>query len=181
MISSRKKPPLLPSETLRRVLRVAALDGRILLFVAGFFAILSASNAEVVAAIVGCAAAGAGALELHGIGQIRSGDSRGADWLVRSQLILLAVILFYVAWRITTFDFEPYRSRLLPLMQTPLFQNALEEMHITVDQYLSLLARLFQWGYVVVGVVSIFFQGGLAVYYHNRRRAIERALEIDSA
>jgi len=72
--------------------------------------------------IVGCAAAGAGALELHGIGQISLRRFARRRLVGPDQLILLAVILFYVGLAHHHVDFEPYRSRLLPLMQTPLFK-----------------------------------------------------------
>ena len=61
-----QQPPLLPSETLMRVLRLAKLDGMGVLLLGGLFALMAASGGEKPFAIIGLLAAGAGAIELHG-------------------------------------------------------------------------------------------------------------------
>src|ERR1043166_3105546 len=163
MTLSKKTPPLLPTEVLKRVSRVAAIDGRFLLFLAGTFAILSAAEGDMVGAIIGCVAAGSGALELHGVSQLRGGEPRGLDWLVRSQLLLLATILIYCAIRIASFDFEKFKNLVTPVLEKLPIEDALEQLHLTLNEYLRIVARVYQWGYVVVGAVSVFYQGGLAL------------------
>ncbi|HEY9155275.1 MAG TPA: hypothetical protein VIM69_09100, partial [Opitutaceae bacterium] len=59
-------PPPLPSEILSRVIRIAGLDGRIVLWSSGIFALLSAAAHSALGAIIGLAAAGTGAIEVHG-------------------------------------------------------------------------------------------------------------------
>jgi len=54
-----KAPPLLPEETLLRVLRVARLDGLSVLVIAGVFALISALAGDGVGAVVGLLVAGA--------------------------------------------------------------------------------------------------------------------------
>jgi hypothetical protein len=111
------------------------------------------------------------------MGQIRAGNSRGMDWLVRSQLVLLASILIFLGWSIATFDLELLKVQLRPAMSSPLVQQALEQMQMTEDQYLTMFGRMLQAGKVIAAIASIFYQGGMAVYYHRRRQAVDRALE----
>ena len=56
------KPPLLPSETFRRVLRVARFDGLSVLGVSGAFALISAASQDVSGAMIGLLVAAAGAI-----------------------------------------------------------------------------------------------------------------------
>ena len=107
-----RKPPLLPAETLRRVVRTAKFDGTGILVISGAFALASASVHDVTGAEVGLLVAAAGAMELHGAGLIRNGERRGTDWLVASQLFLLAIILGYVGWRLQRMDIAPMRALL---------------------------------------------------------------------
>ena len=70
-----KTPPLLPEETLARVLHIARLDGWSVLGVAGLFALLAASIGDLRGAVVGVIIAGAGAGGLHGVALLRHGSS----------------------------------------------------------------------------------------------------------
>ena len=56
-----QQPPLLPAETLVRVLRLAKFDGLSVLLIAGVFALLAATAGDFSGALVGLLAAGAGA------------------------------------------------------------------------------------------------------------------------
>ena len=166
-----KTPPPLPSEVLVRVLTVAARDGRVLLFLAGGCALLSAAAHEGFGALIGCIVAGLGALELHGVMLLRRGETRGIDWLIRSQLLLLATILVYAAVKVNSFDEAFWNARI-----TPDVLGQLEQMNATRDQFLTMLRFLYVGMYTLVGIVSIFYQGGMVFYYHRSRPAIAQAL-----
>jgi hypothetical protein len=90
------KPPLLPFETLERVLRVARFDGRTVLGVAGLCALLSAVYGSTQSALICLVISGAGAVELHGVSLLQRGE-RGMAWLIWSQVILLVTIIGYAA------------------------------------------------------------------------------------
>src|SRR5678816_1370684 len=90
---SMQQPPLLPEETLARVLRLARFDGMGALVLGGMFALFAAAARDFPFAAIGLLAAGAGAVELHGAALLRQGDRRGMQWLVASQPYLLLVIL----------------------------------------------------------------------------------------
>jgi hypothetical protein len=163
------KPPPLPSEIFERVLRLASFDGRIVMIVAGTLAILHAASYQATGAIVGCLVAGAGALELHGAGLLRAGEVRGVDWLVRSQLLLLATMLIFAATQLIS----PNLSQLEKVEFTPEMLQALDEMKLTKEQFARLTNTLV---YVTVGVVTLIYQGAMIFYYQRRRRAISAAL-----
>ena len=92
-----KIPPLLPVETVRRLLRVAHADGMSVLVVAGISALMAASSADRIDALLLVLVCGAGALELHGANLIGAGVRTGMRWLIGSQLFLLVIMLGYVA------------------------------------------------------------------------------------
>jgi hypothetical protein len=111
-------------------------------------------------------------MELHGCTLLRLRDLRGIVWLVRSQLCLLSVILLYVAWSFISFNLDQAKQHL-----TPDLAAALKEAGLSVDEVLNLLQTAFRLTYATVGIVAVFYQGGLARYYHRRREMIERALQ----
>jgi hypothetical protein len=165
-----RAPPLLPEETLYRVLRLARFNGLSVLVIAGFFSLVSAASHDVPGAIVGVLVAGAGALELHGVSLLRNGYARGTTWLVWSQLYLLAVVLIYVGMRLSHVDIEPLRQAITEEMRESISVAGLSE-----EQFLRMI---YTTSSVVFAVVTFFYQGGMALYYQRRRAAITAALAV---
>jgi hypothetical protein len=166
------KPPILPQETLRRVMRIARFDGMSVLIVAGGFALLSAASRDIPGALIGVMIAGAGAIELHGVALLKVGRD-GMRWLVSSQLYLMGVILAYCGFRLL----RPDVAWMLPYVTgeaaEPILQAAQQE-GMTVEQLLiGAMAML----YLIVAAVTLVYQGGMTVYYLRRRRAVETALQ----
>lgn len=168
----RSLPPPLPSEILLRTIRTASIDGRLVLWLAGCGAFFCAARHEVAGAIAGIAAAGAGGIELHGATLLSSGESRGVNWLVRAQLLLLATVLIYSAMSLNSFDPELVRKWI-----TPDLQKNIQDIGLTEDQYIDALKVLYQALYVIVGCVTLFYQSAMARFYSRRRPAIELALQ----
>jgi hypothetical protein len=162
------RPPLLPAEALRRVLRLARLDGLSVLSVAGAFALASAVAHDQGGTVIGLLVAGAGAVELHGASLLRHGDAQGTRWLVSSQLLLLVLILGYVALRLSHIDIDLIRPLLTAEQRAVIAQRGL-----TVDDFLR---TVYVAGYALVGIATLFYQGGMAVYYLCRRAAVAAAL-----
>jgi hypothetical protein len=166
------KPPILPMEIMRRVVRVARFDGMCVLVIAGGFALLSAYFRDVAGATIGLLIAAAGAIELHGVSLLRVGSPRGMTWLVSSQLYLLAVILAYAGFRIVKPDIDWMMPYVTGEAAEPL-QQAAQEMGLTVNQFLVESMRKF---YVLVAALTLVYQGGMMVYYLRRRPGVEAAL-----
>jgi hypothetical protein len=167
------KPPLLPSEVLLRVLRVARFDGLGVLIVAGGFALISASYKDVSGALVGLMIAAAGAIELHGVSLLRAQRVSGMRWLVSSQLYLLSTILAYVGYRLARPDIAFILQFISASPAADVFEQAAVQQGVTLKQ---LILDSFQQFYVCVAVLTLFYQGGMMLYYFKRRTAVEIAL-----
>jgi hypothetical protein len=173
-----RKPPPLPEETLLRVMRTASIDGRLLLFVPGVFAVMSAMAGGITGALASVLAAGLGALELHGVSMLGGGDARGMVWLVRAQLLLMALILFYASWQMTHFDAAFYAQHADAMFdQMPdWYKKMLDDSGMGRADFPLLMKAGYMMTYVVVGFVTIVYQGLMARYYHLRRIPVEIAL-----
>lgn len=163
-----KTPPLLPEETLARVHRLARMDGMSVLAISSVFAVLAAMQRDFAGTFVGLAVAGAGAIELHGTALLRDGRERGMNWLVASQLFLLASILTYCAVRLQNFEIPTLPPELRTMVET-----TAEQLGMTPDRYVMLTHRTTLW---MVAGLSTLYQGGMALYYFRRRDAVARAL-----
>ena len=166
-----RAPPLLPEETLFRVMRFARFNGLSVLVVAGVFGLICAASKEVPGAAIGVLVAGAGALELHGVGLLHHGDKRGVSWLIGSQLYLLVIVLAYVSYRSQHLDLESVRMVLSSEQRETIAAAGLEE-----TEFLRIIAYISN---AIFGVITFLYQGGIALYYHRRRAPIEAALELD--
>jgi hypothetical protein len=162
------RPPLLPAFALRRVMHIARLDGLGVLTIAGLFALASALLHDETGTVIGLAVAGAGAIELHGVTLLRHGAERGMLWLVGSQLLLLAVVLGYVGLRLSHVDITTLKPLLSDAQQQVIVQSGL-----SVDAFLRLI---YKGTYLLVGLLTVLYQGGLTIYYQRRRTAVAAAL-----
>lgn len=176
MPSRRSTPPPLPREILARTIRLSSADGRLVLWLSGLGAFFAAAGHDVIGAVAGCAAAGAGAIELHGSTLLRQEEPRGVDWLIRGQLLLLAIILIYAAACLTHFDVETLRERI-----TPEIDDKISQVGMTRDQFLEACRTLHQLFYSLVGFIALVYQGAMARYYARRRATIQQALQEHEA
>jgi hypothetical protein len=177
-----QKPPPLPAEVLARVLRISGIDGFTLVFIAGGFGLISVAVSDWVGALVGGLAAGAGLVELRGRQKLRVGEVLGVHWLVRSQLILLTVILCYVAYQLRNFDPQALLAKLEESLASAQRSFGLEvtslatSYGLTEKEFLALVRTITHLAYLAVGLASILCQGGLAVYYQRREPVVAKAL-----
>lgn len=138
------------------------------LIVAGAFALASAIMHDERGTAIGLLLAAAGAIELHGVSLLRHGVEQGTRWLVSSQVLLLILILGYVALRLEHVDI----AVLKPLLSAEQ-QQVIQQRGLTVDEFLR---TVYVMGYVLVGIATLFYQGGMAAYYLARRTAVATAL-----
>ncbi|HRE82754.1 MAG TPA: hypothetical protein PLN52_17045, partial [Opitutaceae bacterium] len=77
-------------------------------------------------------------------------------------------VLLYVSARILQFD---------PVELQRVLTTAAKEQFVTLrlsdEQVLSVLAQGYRTIYTTVAIVTILYQGGMALYYHRRRGAIQ--------
>ncbi|MEX2045150.1 MAG: hypothetical protein WD941_07340, partial [Opitutus sp.] len=147
-------PPLLPAETLLRVLRTAQLDGICVVVLAAIFALVSAAGGHFPFAIIGLMAAAAGSVELQGRGMLLRGDAKGMNWLVASQPFLLLVIYAYCLLRLH--DAHPPA---VPESVQAVLATSAAQFGMTVGQYLAKVNRLT---IQIFAVIATICQGGMA-------------------
>lgn len=165
-------PPPLPHETLDRVCRLARFEGRSLLILAGAFSLLAAYQRDGVGAFAGCLAAAVGVAELNGVNRLRQISLSGLSWIVGSQIALLLTIVTYAILRATRFD--PVATAQLVNAET---RAEFAALGLREEQIIPMLEKSYIGLYVTIGLISVVYQGGMALYYHRRRATIRRALE----
>lgn len=168
------KPPPLPEEILRRVLRVAKADGLGLVIIAGLGTLLSLAMLDLIGAFVGAVIVYGGWTELAGRRQLLRGDADGVRRLVRSQLIVLNVILIYCARQIFSFDLET------TLGQASSYFTIMNELGFDLTPAMPLIRAYLPLGvytfYGLVAALTLLYQGGMSLYYRRRADPIQRAL-----
>jgi hypothetical protein len=166
-----QQPPLLPEETLVRVLRLARFDGTGAMVLGGMFALVAASARDFPFAAIGLLASGAGAVELHGAALLRQGEPRGMNWLLASQPLLLLVILSYCALRLWLIEIPP-----VPEAFQAVFAASARQWNLSIEEYQHVLNRITA---SAVAAAALAFQGGMMLYYLRRREPVYRALAAD--
>jgi hypothetical protein len=164
-----KTPPLRSDETLERVLRHARSNGMGVLIVGSTFALLGATAKEIVPVMSWLLVAGTGAMTLHGASLLAHGRTRGLNWLVGSQLFCMAFILALCGWQLTHVDLSPLRAAMDAKMQ-----ESVKETGLSNDEFLLISYRLT---YAFIALVTVLYQGGMALYYLRRRDAVFAAFE----
>lgn len=165
------KPPPLPEETLRRVLKVARANGWCVTIVAGLSALVSLAFGDLVGAGIGVLVSVGGVLELRGHRQLQQGDPDGMTRLVRSQLWMLGVIWAYAITRLASFDVTTVIGAVTPDMR-----SALDQAGVDLNAILPLVRLTFYLLYGSLIVVTLIYQGGLALYYRRRTAVVKAVL-----
>ncbi|MFT3870250.1 MAG: hypothetical protein QM715_17515 [Nibricoccus sp.] len=179
------QPPPLPAEVLKRVQRIAAIDGTVLVVLAGGFGLISAFGLDWLGAVVGALAAAVGGMELNGRRKLQAGEIVGVRWLVRSQLVLLAVILCYAAYQY--FYYNPKAVLAAVANAENMINDAqraqgmepttfAESFGLSQAGFRELIKKAMRTTYLSVGLATILCQGGLAYYYHLKSAVIARNL-----
>jgi len=163
------QPPLLPEEVLARVLRLARADGLGVLWLATFFALTAAAAGDIPGAAAWLIIAGAGAIELHGATLLRQLETRGLNWIVASQGLLLLAVLGYCAHRLAHYDPAALREALTDEMKATLTQANYDSEEFLHTVYVTT--------YAAMGGVALLYKGGLALYFHRRRPAVAAAVD----
>lgn len=138
------------------------------LAVSGLLAILSAASGDYLGAAIGVIIAGAGVFELHGASLLRTGWPNGVNWLVGSQLYLLVSILSYCTLRLSRQEIPE-----IPAEAMPMIELSAQQFSMTAKEYLTMLYR---FTFQTVALLTLLYQGGMALYYHRRRTAVTTAL-----
>jgi hypothetical protein len=132
---------------------------------------LQSEAAEVIATVAKAVAEMPNQVSIRGhTDSLAFGDARGMDWLVRSQLLLLATMLIYAAIELM----NPDMSELARVSLSSEQLLKLQQLNIPTEKFLRFVHHLT---YIIVGIATLIYQGWMALYYHRRRAAVAIALD----
>jgi hypothetical protein len=167
-------PPPNPAQlALKRVSGFSRLNGWSVVIVAALGGLLALLLGDWLSFGLGGLVGGLGWLEVKGSRMLRRRDPEGMKWLIRSQLLLLGLILAYCASRLGSFDADTAMANLTPDMEA-----VLKEAGLTRADILPLVRQMFLALYISVALASILYQGGLALYYRSKTPLVTEALTI---
>lgn len=171
------QPPPTPSERrLARVLAVARVDGWSVILLASVTAAWTLGERSWELGLTAALVLLAGAVELRGRGRLLRRDPRGIGWLVGAQLGLIGIIWAYAWWRWRFFDPADFWTQLPGFFRTELDRQMIEAgLEPGLDRPL-VLEMMNTLACLLLAVLTLLYQGGLAVYYATRRRAVTEAL-----
>ena len=163
--------PTPPEKVLQRVLVISAIDGWSVIVIAALGMLLTLVLGDLSGLVVGALVLTAGIMELRARRRLRRRDITGMKHLVRAQLLLLSVILVYCASRLGSYDQESMLANLTPDMKAMLKESGVDVAEIT-----PLVQMAFFATYGLVALLTLFFQGGLILYYRSRIPHVTDAL-----
>ena len=176
--------PTPQQKVLRRVLIISWFDGWSLVVIAALSLLLTMMFGQLLGTAIGLLVLVAGIMELRGRSALkRRNAGAGMKLLVRSQLFLLTVILVYCARCLGSFDDGYLKEQVIPEMRELLqamlginFDDLMQQIGLTVNELVPLAHKAFLILYGTVAVLSLLYQGGLALYYRSRTRPVTEAL-----
>lgn len=169
-------PPLLPERTLARVLAIARGDGWSIVIVAALGGLYSLATGGWLATGAAALVVLAGAGELHGRRLLLKRDRRGLRWLIGAQLALLVIIWIYAGCRWWFFDPVALWQELPALARAEIDRQLLAAgLQVELDRplFLKVMNALVC---LLLVILTFFYQGGMALYYTLKRRAVTEAL-----
>ena len=170
-------PPLLPDRSLKRVLAIARGDGWSIVIVAALGGLYSLVTGSWFAAGTAALVVLAGWSELHGRRLLLERESRGLRWLIGAQLSLLAIIWIYAVCRWWFFDPAALWAELPSLAQAEIDRQLLAAGLLPELDRPLLLQMMNTLTCLLLIVLTFFYQGGMALYYTLKRRAVTEALQ----
>ena len=159
-------PARSPEQRLQRVLRVARVDAVSLLVVAAPAAAVSVCAREWGEAAAGAGIALCGVLEWAGRNLLQRRRAAGLGWMATAQLGCLLFILF-LAWDLAHREQADRIVALLPSFT----REQLDVLFPDAESLRALLVGVQRLTAALLALVSILYQGGLALYYLRTRPA----------
>jgi hypothetical protein len=177
------KSPRSPEDVLRRVIRLSRLNGWSVALFAGVCTLVSLALVDPIGISVCLLVALGGALEVRGQRMLTRRDADGMRWLVRSQFVVLGVIWTYAATRLASFDAGYLQEQVIPNARELLsalgmnFDLVLGQAGLDSNTVVPFVRLMFVTLYGSLMLVTLIYQGGLALYYRHRTAAVEEALK----
>ncbi|HEY5345159.1 MAG TPA: hypothetical protein VIK62_02320 [Verrucomicrobiae bacterium] len=168
MISAEPSPA---EKTLKHVLAISRFNGWSVIVIAALGTLITLAMGDLSGMGVGILIAAGGWMEVRGHKLLKRRNPDGMKTLVRSQLFLLAVILVYCATRLGSFDDGSVMGNLTPDME-----SLLKEAGINKGDILPMVRTAFFAGYGTFALLTLIYQGGMALYYRSKTALVTEAL-----
>jgi hypothetical protein len=159
-------------KTLRRVLVIAGIDGWSIAAFAGLCTLISLLCGEWLGVGIGGLITTAGMIELRGRKRLMRGEADGMSGLVRAQLIILGTILLYSLENLLAYDEAAIMAQITPEIRGLVSQW----LGVSISELQPLMRPVYMCVYITLSVVTVLFQGGLALYYRSCRAMVSDAL-----
>ena len=168
---------LTPAEkSLRRVLLISAIDGWSIAIFAGLCTLGSLLFGEWIGVSIGAVITAAGIIELRGRTRLLNGDPTGLSWLVRAQILILAIVWLYSFRNLLAYDEAAMMASITLEMR-----DLMSQAGVAMSDLQALMKPVYYGLYLIVMGVTLLFQGGLALYYFSRRDKVTQALSARNA
>jgi hypothetical protein len=175
--------PTPADKALKWVLRLSWLDGWSMLVIAVLSLLLTLLLFNPLGIFISLLILSAGVIELRGRRALKRRRADGMKLLVRSQLLVLTVILVYCARCLGSYDAGYVRDELIPEMRQTLLamlgislDDLMVQAGLTVNELVPRVHQMFLALYGGVVVLSLLFQGGLALFYRRKTALVTEAL-----
>jgi hypothetical protein len=175
--------PRPPEEVLRRVLRISRLNGWSVALGAGLCSLVALPFGGLIGLGVGLFVTIGGVMELRGNRRLRRRDPDGMTLLVRSQLVVLGAIWIYALPRLLSFDPAYLQDQVIPNLRELMsasgadLDSLLAQGGLNTKDIVPLVHLVFVILYGSVLLVTLVYQGGLALYYRHHTAAVIEALK----
>lgn len=156
-----------------RAARVAKSSSIVTLIIGGLGLVVTLLSWDWSGLLISLAICAVGATEWVGYKRMRQAMPAAAKLLGANQLAFAGVITLYCLVKMLTFSTEQVKAAALsPEFRSQL--SAMPSLQKSIDTEIDQWAPLVTYGfYSLVIVLSVGFQGGLALYYFSRRKYIE--------
>lgn len=181
------KSPRPPADVLRRVIRLSRLNGWSVVIFAGLGVLVSLLLLDPIGLATCLLITLGGVIEVRGSRRLRRRDPDGMRLLVRSQLVVLGVIWVYALPRLLSFDATYLQDQVIPNLREIMaasgadFDSLLAQAGLDAKAIVPLVHLFFVVLYGSVMLATLFYQGGLALYYRHRAAVVTEALRAPPA
>jgi hypothetical protein len=154
---------------LTRAARIAASSATFTLVIAATAVPFAVWSLSISGLLVAGALAAVGIIELTGGRRIRRADPGAPKLLALNQIAFLGLIVLYCLWKMVRFSAAAAKGAL----SSPELSSALGPDN-PLDKDIEQLAPLVTYAlYSLVIILSVGMQGGMALYYFTRARAVQ--------
>ena len=183
-------PPASPTpaqKTFTRILTLSGLNGWSVVIIAGLASALALFMGDLVGLSVGVLAVVSGFMELKGRRLLKKRDAWGMRWLVRAELLLLAVLACYAARGLVSFNADYMRDQVIPEAREKLqlagisLNEFLGNYGITEAQLPALMRVVTLSLYGTVLLVTLLYQGGMVLYFRSKTKEVADLLYVQAA